>query len=96
MEITLASDLQPSAHAHVAASSCSTDTGRFNIFAARCGAQAEPRVPLPASDATKESYLLSVVNDPKMFATVAGRALSEDGSGFETSFEKRKNAQFIQ
>jgi hypothetical protein len=70
VEMALAADLQRSALAHVAESSCKTYTGQFNLFVAWCGALAEPRVPLPASDATVALYLQSVANAAKTFAPV--------------------------
>jgi hypothetical protein len=70
VEMALAADLQRSALAHVAESSCKTYTSQFNLFVAWCGALAEPRVPLPASDATVALYLQSVANAAKTFAPV--------------------------
>ncbi len=68
--MALATDLQQSAMVHVADSSCKTYTCQFNMFVAWCGALAEPRVPLPASDATVALYLQSVANATKTFAPV--------------------------
>ncbi len=70
VEMALAADLQRSTLAHVAESSCKTYTGQFNLFVACCGALAESRVPLPASDATVALYLQSVANAAKTFAPV--------------------------
>ncbi len=57
VELALAVDLQKSALAHVAVSSCGKYTGRFNMFVASCDARAEPRETLPASDGTVALYL---------------------------------------
>ena len=57
VELALAVDLQKSALAHVAVSSCGKYTGQFNMFVAWCDARAEPRETLPASDGTVALYL---------------------------------------
>jgi hypothetical protein len=66
----LAADLQRSALCHVASSTCKGYTGQFNMFVVWCESLADPRVPLPASDATVALYLQSVVNGAKSFAPV--------------------------
>jgi hypothetical protein len=68
VELELAADLQRSGLAHVAESLCITYTSQINLFVAWCGALAEPRLPLPASDGTAALYLQSVMNGAKMFA----------------------------
>ncbi len=70
VEMALVADLQRSTLAHVADSSCKTYTCQFNLFVEWCGALTEPRVPLPASDATVALYLQSVANAAKPFAPV--------------------------
>jgi integrase len=70
VELALAVDLQKSALAHVAVSSCGKYTGEFNMFVAWCDARAEPRETLPASDGTVALYLQSVMNTAKTFAPV--------------------------
>jgi hypothetical protein len=52
VEMALAAGSQKSALAHVANSSCGKKTGQFNMLVTLCEALAEPRVPLPVSDAT--------------------------------------------
>ncbi len=63
-------DLQTSALSHVAGSTCKKYEGQFRMFVMWCGSLLEPRVPLPASDASVALYLQSVVNDAKSFALV--------------------------
>ena len=70
VEVELAADLQKSALAHVAESSCGKYTGQFNMFVAWCDARAEPRETLPASDGTVALYLQSVMNNANTFAPV--------------------------
>ncbi len=70
MEVELAADMQVSALSHVAGSTCKKYDGQFRMCVAWCGALVEPRVPLPASDASVAMCLLSVVNDAKSFAPV--------------------------
>ena len=70
VEMALAADLQKSALAHVAESSCGKYTGQFNMFVAWCNSLAEPRVPLPASDGTVAMYMQQVMNTAKTFAPV--------------------------
>ncbi len=74
VEVELASDMQTSALSHVAESTCRKYEGRFRMFFAWCGSLLEPRILLPASDASVEMYLQSVVNDAKSFAP--GKAAS--------------------
>ena len=52
VEMALTADLQRSALAQVAVSSCGKYTGQFNMFVAWCEARAEPKASLPASEAT--------------------------------------------
>jgi hypothetical protein len=70
VDLALAADLQRSALAHVADSSCKTYTGQFNLFAAWCGALVELIVPLLASNMTVAWYLQSMANAAKTFAPV--------------------------
>ncbi len=70
VEMVLASDLQQSALAHVAESSCGKYTCRFSMFVVWCDALAEPRASLHASDCTMALYLQSVMNGAKTFAPV--------------------------
>ncbi len=70
VDLALASDLQKSALAHVAESSCGKYTCRFSMFVAWCDALAEPRASLPTSDGIVALYLQSVMNGAKTFAPV--------------------------
>ncbi len=70
VEVGLAADMQVSALSHVAESTCKKYEGQFRMFVAWCGSRVEPRIPLPASDASVAMYLQSVVNDAKSFAPV--------------------------
>ena len=69
-EMALAADLQKSALAHVAESSCGKYTGQFNMFVSWCDSLAEPRASLPASEGTVALYLQAVMNGAKTFAPV--------------------------
>ena len=71
--MALAADLQKSALAHVAESSCGKYTCKFNMFVTWFGALAEPRVPLTTSDASVALYLNLLVNDANTFAPVKYR-----------------------
>jgi hypothetical protein len=69
--MALAADLQRSAMANVAESSCGRYTGHLNMFVAWYEALlAEPRVSLPASDATVNIYMQSVMNGAKTPAVI--------------------------
>jgi hypothetical protein len=68
--MAMATDLQRSALPHVAMPSCGKYAGQFYMFFAWCETLAEPRVSLPASDATVALYLQSVMNGVKTFAPV--------------------------
>jgi hypothetical protein len=57
VEVDLAVDLQTSALSHVAGSTCRKYEGRFRMFVVWCGSLLEPRMPLPASDASVAMYL---------------------------------------
>ena len=57
VKFALAIDLQKSALAQVAESTCDKYTGQFNMFVAWCDARAEPRETLPASHGTVALYL---------------------------------------
>jgi hypothetical protein len=70
VEVELAADMQVSALSHVAGSTCKKYEGQFRMFVAWCGSRVEPRIPLPASDASVAMYLQSVVNGAKSFAPV--------------------------
>jgi len=70
VEMPLAADLQWSALAQVAVSSCGKYTGQCNMFVTWCEAPAEPRASLLASDATVALYMKSVMNGAKTFAPV--------------------------
>jgi len=65
VELALAADLQRSALAHVATSSCNKYTSQWNMFVRWCGSLKEPRVTLPASDSSVAMYLHSVMNNAK-------------------------------
>ena len=70
VELALADDLQRSALAHVATSSCKKYTGQWNIFVRWCGSLKEPRVTLPATDISVAVYLQSVMNNTKTVGPV--------------------------
>jgi hypothetical protein len=70
VELALTVDLQKSALAHVAGSSCGKYACQFNMFVAWCDARAEPRETLSASDGTVALYFESVRNTAKTFAMV--------------------------
>jgi len=68
--MALAADLQRSALAQIAVSSCGKYTGQINMFVTWCEALSEPRASLPASDAMVALYMQSVMNIGKTFAPV--------------------------
>jgi len=68
--MALASDMQRSALAHVAESSCGKYIGQFNLFVSWCDALAEPRASLRASDGTVALYLQPVMKAASTFALV--------------------------
>jgi hypothetical protein len=70
VEVELASDMQTSALSHVAGSTCRKYEGQFRMFVSWCCSLLEPRIPLPALDASVAMYLQSVDNDAKSFAPV--------------------------
>jgi hypothetical protein len=78
VEVELAADMQVSALSHVAGSTCIKYEGQFRMFVAWGGSRVEPRVPLPASDASIAMYLQSVMNDAKSFAPVKAASAAID------------------
>jgi len=70
VDMALAADLQRSALAQVAVSSCGKQTGQFNMFVTWCEALSEPRASLPASDATFALDMQSVMNGARTFSLV--------------------------
>jgi len=63
VEMALTADLQWSALAHVAISSCKKYAGQWNMFVRWYGSLKEPRVMLPATDNSVAMYLQSVINN---------------------------------
>ena len=57
VEMALAADLQQAALDHVAAKTCKTHIGQWNMFVRWCDALIVPRVPLPTADGTVPMYL---------------------------------------
>jgi hypothetical protein len=78
VEVELAADLQTSVLSHVAGSTCRNYEGQFRMFVVWCGSRIEPRMPLPASDASVAMYLQSVANGAKSFAPVKAASAAID------------------
>ncbi len=65
--VALASRLQDSALAHVAASTSKAYVGPWNAYVLWCGSLLRPRRPLPADDITVALYLQSLMDAAKFF-----------------------------
>ncbi len=65
-----------SAFSHVTGSTIKKYEGQFRMFVMWCGSLLEPKVPLPASDASVALYLQSVGNDAKSFAPVQAASVA--------------------
>jgi len=76
IEVALASRLQDSALAHVAASTSKAYVGPWNAYILWCGALLRPRRPLPADDITVALYLQSLMDTAKSFSTIKSASAS--------------------
>jgi hypothetical protein len=76
IEVALASNLQDSALAHVAASTPQAYAGPWNAFVLWCHNLLRPRMPLPADDITVALYLQSLMNSANSFSPNKSASIS--------------------
>jgi hypothetical protein len=76
IEVALASRLQDSALAYVAASTSQAYVGPWNAFVLWCGSLLGPRRPLPTDDITIALYLQSLMDTDKSFSTIKSTSAS--------------------
>jgi hypothetical protein len=76
IEVALASDLQNSPLAHVAASTSHAYVGPWNAFVIWCRNLLKPRRPLPADDTTVALYLQSFMNSANSFSAIKSASAS--------------------